>query len=379
MLKGIYLTLLMGPSALAPAPSVIVDALDSVEVTTTADSDSAFQLSFQFNSQSPLNQILIAGAQNATLTTPALRVLLMVTMNGQAQPLIDGVMTHVAVQPGSKGGSGTLLMTGDDLTRMMDNIDHTGQPYPSMSIEARVAQICAKYSSLGIVSLVQPIPYPETPVPNDEIPIHQGTDLEYLRQMAREVGHVFYVQSGTTPGSSVAYFGPEIKTGMPQPALNVDMDAYTNIESLNFEFDSSKGIQPLTSVQLPATDQNPQPISMPSANPLQPPLGQLPTPLTRSERFSDTAKLKPQQALARNVARAARSQDSVSARGELDVLRYGNILQARRLVGVRGAGVAHDGLYYVRSVTSTLKRGSFKQSFELSRNGLVSTIQQVPV
>jgi len=48
-------------------------------------------------------------------------------------------------------------------------------------------------------------------------------------------------------------------------------------------------------------------------------------------------------------------------------------LKARQLVGVRGAGLPFDGLYYVQSVTSTVKRGEFKQSFQLTRNGLIST------
>jgi hypothetical protein len=42
------------------------------------------------------------------------------------------------------------------------------------------------------------------------------------------------------------------------------------------------------------------------------------------------------------------------------------------LVGVRGAGFAYDGFYYVNSVTHTLSRGSYKQSFSLSRDGLIS-------
>ncbi len=69
----------------------------------------------------------------------------------------------------------------------------------------------------------------------------------------------------------------------------------------------------------------------------------------------------------------------MSARGSLDVLRYGRPLKARQLVGVRGAGIAYDGLYYVQSVTSTLKRGEFKQSFNLTRNGLISITPRVPV
>ena len=57
----------------------------------------------------------------------------------------------------------------------------------------------------------------------------------------------------------------------------------------------------------------------------------------------------------------------------------GRPLKARQLVGVRGAGLAYDGLYYVNSVTSTLKRGEFRQSFQLTRNGLVSITPKVPV
>ena len=52
--------------------------------------------------------------------------------------------------------------------------------------------------------------------------------------------------------------------------------------------------------------------------------------------------------------------------------------EGRGLVGVRGAGPAFDGLYYVTSVTHNIKRGEYKQSFSWSRNGLVSTLPKVP-
>ena len=102
-----------------------------------------------------------------------------------------------------------------------------------------------------------------------------------------------------------------------------------------------------------------------------------PAPIANLKVMKDTAKLNPAQALARGVAEAGRSQDGVSARGSLDVLRYGRLLKARNLVGVRGAGMAYDGLYYVESVTSTLKRGEFKQRFNLTRNGLISITPKV--
>ena len=78
------------------------------------------------------------------------------------------------------------------------------------------------------------------------------------------------------------------------------------------------------------------------------------------------------------MARAAGTADTVEGSGSLDVLRYGRLLKARQLVGVRGAGLAFDGLYYVKSVTSTLSQGEFKQRFSLTRNALVSITPAVP-
>ena len=186
------------------------------------------------------------------------------------------------------------------------------------------------------------------------------------------------MEPGPVPGTNIGYFGPEIKVGVPQPALNVDMDALTNVESLSFSFDPTKGVLPVVFIQNQLT-RVPIPIPIPNINPLQPPLGALPTPISNIKLLKDTAKMNPMQAISKGLAEAKRSQDSVSARGSLNVLHYGRPLRARQLVGVRGAGIAYDGLYYVKSVTSTLKRGEFKQSFELTRNGLISITPRVPV
>ena len=377
--KGIQLTLLIGPVVPIPAPRVVMEALDSVEVRTAADKSSGFSLTFQFASRSALNTLfLIVGAQSSGPATTPLRVMLIVTLNGTPQPLFDGVMTNVEVQAGNNGAAGKMTVIGEDLTKVMDMLDFSGLPFPAMPIEARVALLCAKYAAFGLIPLVIPVLFPDVPIPVKEIPAQQGTDLEYIRQLAKKVGYVFYIEPGPAPGANVAYFGPEIKVGVPQPALNVDMDAATNVENLNFSFDPTKGVLPIVFIQNALT-RAPIPIPIPNLNPLQPPLGLLPTPLSNVTMLKDTAKLSPMQAISRGLAVAKDSQDSVSANGSLDVLRYGRLLKARGLVGVRGAGLAYDGLYYVSRVDSTLKRGEFKQSFQLTRNGLISITPRVPV
>jgi len=374
LLKGIHLTLLMGPVVPVPAPQIVMDALQSVQVTSNAGEPSGFQLTFGVNKKSPLHTLLLLSGGSIT---PLLRVILVVTLNGTPQVLMDGVVTNHATTPGGEGGQATLTLTGRDLTAVMDLQELSGIPYPAMMAEARVALILLKYAVFGLAPVIIPALFTDLPNPVERYPTQQGTDLQYIRELASEVGYVFYIEPGPAPGVNIAYWGPEIKVGVPQPALNMDMDAHTNVESLNFNLETVENKLPIVFIQNSLT-KFPLPIPIPNLNPLQPPLGLIPPPQQGLEFLRDTAKLSPAQALAVGVAVAARAQDAVKGSGQLDVLRYGRPLKARQLVGVRGAGPAFDGLYFVKQVTSTLKRGEFKQSFELTRNGLISITPRVP-
>jgi hypothetical protein len=374
MLKGIYLTLMVGPAVPIPVPKVVLDALTDVQVTSAAGTPSGFSLSFTLNNRSPLHTLfLVAGAQ-----TPMLRVIIVVTINGTPNVLMDGVMTNQQVSPGSKPGESTLTITGEDLTKVMSLIDFSGLPYPAMPPEARVALIIAKYAMFGMIPLVIPSLFTDLPIPTERIPVQQGKDLEYIQQLASDVGYIFYIDPGPVPGTNVAYWGPEIKVGVPQPALNYDMDSQTNVESLSFSFDGTNTVLPVVFIHNSLT-KVPIPIPIPNLNPLQPPLGVIPAPITNINMMKDTAKLSPMAAIGKGLAVAASSADAVTGSGTLDVVRYKRLLKARQLVGVRGVGTAFDGLYFVKSVTTTLKQGEIKQSFQLTRNGLISITPKVPV
>ena len=373
MLKGFHLTLLVGPVVPLPVPQVVLDALTSVTVTSDAGGPSGFQMTFRLSNRSPLQTLfLLAGGQ-----TPLLRIVIVATINGVPSVLMDGVMTRTEVGSDSASGPSTLTVTGEDLTKVMDLQDCTGVPFPAMPAEARVALIVSKYATFGLVPMVIPSLFTDVPIPIDRIPAQKGTDLRYVRQLAAEAGYVFYIEPGPVPGLNFAYWGPEIKVGLPQPALNVDMDAHTNVEAINFSFDSTNTTLPVVMLQNQLT-KFPIPLPIPNLNPLQPPLGLIGAPLTNLTVLRDTAKLSPMQALSKGIAAAARSADAVTATGSLDVSRYGRALRPRQLVGVRGAGMAYDGLYFVKRVTSTLQRGEFKQQFQFTRNGLVSITPAVP-
>lgn len=199
--------------------------------------------------------------------------------------------------------------------------------------------------------------------------------------LADDVGYVFYLDPGPEPGMSKAYWGPQIKVGPIQPALNSDMDAYTNVESLHFNFDQQQNKIPTVFIYNEETGVS-IPIPIPPVTPLNPPLGAIPPLPTNilgdlQPIRSDLSKRSIPQAIMIGLAASSQWFEAVTGEGSLDVTRYGGVLKARQLVGVRGAGPAFDGLYYVKSVTHKIKRGEYKQDFKLSRNGLVSTVPTV--
>ncbi|WP_426105210.1 hypothetical protein [Massilia sp. TSP1-1-2] len=373
MLKGIHVSLLVGPAQPVPAPRPVMDALQSIQVTSDAGARSGFQIKFNVDNHSPLHTLLLlAGGQ-----VPWLRVLIVVTINSLPTVMMDGLITRQEIGAANEPGMSVLTITGEDLSVAMDQQEFNGIPYPAMPAPARVALVLAKYAMFGMVPLVIPPIFTDVPIPVESIPLHEGTDLAYVQKLAKDVGYVFYVSPGPLPGMNTAYWGPEIRLGLPQPALNIGMDAHSNVDTLSFAVNQTGAAMPIVFIHNALT-KIALPLPIPNISLLSPPLGLLAPIPKEITLLKETAKMSPMAAISRGLAAAASSADVVSANGSLDVFRYGSILMARRLVGVRGAGGAFDGLYYVKKVSSTFKPGEFKQTFSLARNGLLSTLPLVP-
>lgn len=372
MLKGIHLTLLIGPAAPVPAPQAVVDALLSVQVTNGI-TRSGFQLAFGASKQSIITQTLLPSGY----FDPGVRVIVIATVGAIPEVLADGIITRQEMAPSNDAGQSKLTITGEDLSVLMDVVSLKEFRYPAMPAPAIVGLILLKYAVFGVVPVVIPPIFMDVPIPIDRIPSQTGTDLAYIRQLASDNGHVFFVEAGPAPGMNIAYWGPDIRIPIPQPALNVNMDAHTNVESMTFSLDGLAKKLVIYFIQDPVTHKIPIPIPVPNISLLRPPLGaRIPFPL-KVEFGDDLTKKNAVQAIAKALAKTAESTDAVTATGQLDVLRYGRVLKSRQLVGVRGGGPAYDGMYYVRSVTHNLKRGEYKQSFQLSRDGLVSLTPKV--
>ncbi|MBZ5506419.1 MAG: hypothetical protein LAO78_13240 [Acidobacteriia bacterium] len=375
MLKGVHLTLMIGPMAPVPAPKSVMDALTSAQVTSGKDK-SGFQLTFAVSKASPLlTAMLPAGYFDPMIT----RVIIVATLGGMPNVLMDGIVTRQELTPSNDPGQSTLTITGEDLSVLMNVAQMPFMRYWALPEVGRLYVILAKYLVFGIVPvLIPPIP-PDVTLPSDQVPTHWGTDLDYINLMANDAGYVFYVEPGPLPGQSIAYFGPDIRIPVPQPALNVNMDAHTNVESMTFSLDGLAKKIVVYTIMDPITKNIPIPIPAPNISILRPPMGLRLTPPAKIEFADDGTAQSFPKAMQKILGMTFNASDAISVSGSLDVVRYGQVLRSRMLVGVRGAGLAYDGFYYVNSVTHNIKRGEYKQNFQLSRDGLISNTPRVPV
>ena len=366
-INGEQLTLMMGAAVPRPVPHPVLDAMQSVEVHSGGDR-SGFQLTFTMGKKSPLQLALLPAGFFDPITT---RVVIVVTLNGMPHVLVDGLITRQEMSPSSDAGKSTLTITGEDLTVAMDLTEVT-IPDRGMSHQAQVNAILGRYGSLGITPVVIPPFISSTPSPTDRHETQIETDLVRLRRLASDNGFVFYIEPGPLPLRSIGYFGPDIRMPVPQPSLSVNLDAQTNVDSLSFTLDGLRSRVELTTILDPVTGRVPITVPIPQINVFKPPLGVRPLPPARTvfERTSGTQSFE--TATRGAIARGIASSGAITGNGALSTVRYGHILRSHSLVGVRGAGLAYDGLYYVDSVSHTIRPGEHKQSFTLSRDGLIS-------
>ena len=357
--SGIHLILKIGPNIAQPAPYDVTTALTRLEVTDNADERDGFQMTFTLNKVKSSDYNLV---QDGTLD-PKSRVKIGVRLNGRTEMLIDGIITQHQFAPSNEPGTFTLTVTGEDISLKFD-LEEKNLSFRNMSDSAIVQQVLGRYADLGLKNEIDDTD--DTPHENQRVTRQASTDLAFLQMLAKRNGFVFYLDPDTFD-SNLVHWGEEDRKDVPQHALTMNMGSATNVTSLSFSHNALTPVDVKGSYIDPGNKQI-NAASSSSSN-LQP-LAARATPMMRTVLLRNSGQRTSRQASLAGDALKIDNSRSVTGEGQLDTERYGYILRAGGLVGVRGVGASYNGNYYVRRVTHTIERGSFTQSFSLSREGV---------
>src|SRR5262249_22557416 len=197
--------------------------------------------------------------------------------------------------------------------------------------------------------------------------VQRGTDLQFVRALARKNGYEFSSEADTPGGPPTAHFHAPRLDEAPQPDLAVLFGDKTNLTRFSARLD---GLRPLnvkarqldvvsdevntaqaadsTRVKLGAkwlTD-----LAADKLGGLVNPADALAQMLVLGPPTADAAELQA-------VAQAVRDEAAwcVAASGEINSRAYQAVLRPRKLVLVKGAGKPYSGKYYVTRVVHRLK------------------------
>jgi len=359
---GVHLTVLIGESVPRPVPFKLSEALKDVEVTHRDDGPSGFQLRYQVGRSGPFD-LRDYALLSDPLLRPFNRVMAVIRFAIAPQVLMDGIITDVQLTPSDLPGADLLTITGEDISVIMD-LEEQSRAFPAFPDYVAVTQILGSYARYGLIPPAPPaIPEavsPENPIEQIRQQPANMTDRAYLRSLAEMYGFVFYITPGPAPGTNTVHWGPPERLSIPQSALSVKMGPFTNVDSINFRFNAM-------SPQRVRYTERGESDTVGSRSPVRSiPLARNTAEARRVTNligFSCRAQTQAQGAVDQSF------DNTVTATGELNTIRYNAILQPRGLVGLRGAGDSYDGMYYVKNVTHRISKGSYSQSFTLTREG----------
>jgi phage protein D len=352
--------------AFAPAPQPLVDAVEEIVVDSSLEEASALRVRFGI-AQTQLGDWTV-------LTEDLFRPLVPVTARVQTGVLPEALITGYVVKQeatyGDVAGTSTLEVSGLDATLLM-NLEEKVTPWPNLPDGAIAAAIFGQHA---LVPMVQPTP--PTLVEPEGTTIQRGTDIRFLRRLARRNGFDCYVQPEALTGIDQGFFRPRQTLGVPQAVLNVAMGDESNVTEFRIRYDMT---QPTTvlAANLDTTTKAPQPALAPAS--LQPPMGIEPT-LTRVlpppvVRPADTGLVRTSEL--QSLAQAIADESSFALVAEGEVGPAVGILRPGGIVNVRGAGRLYNGSYFVTRVTHTITRDDYRQRFEARRNAATMTGAEV--
>jgi hypothetical protein len=376
---GIRALLQFGMGAvLLPAGLDVMEAIQSIEISITAEGGANFRLELAAGRSGPLGVIGPPFVNDPRFQVGG-RIGVSMVLGVRPVPIFHGVVTRSQYLPANDSHDGRLLLLGRDLTALMDRFEYRAE-WPALAPNLIATAVLAQYVTEGIVPAVMPPLIFEQPNPVDYNPQQCTTDLAYLRELARCCGYHVVIQPGPVPGTSTVYWGPMPIPGLPQKTLSVDLGPMSDAFNVTVNDNSDQ----ITTATGQVTDRMTG-VGLEIIVPAPPgaPQGALPIAVTRigqlrEERIA-TSGMSAVQALACAAGTLQQSAErAVQVTGTINNVQYNDVLKPFEQVNIRGLGARYNGLYTVSGVRHAIRPGDYSQTFTLQRGEFYSLVPVVP-
>lgn len=353
-----YLLLIDG----APATPDLLDSLQQLEVEDHADMADMLRLNCAIGVTDDCSRWALLD-DDLFPRLAHLKLLVTVGVN-LPEPLIDAYVIETNANFANQPGQSVLNVVAMDPTVLM-HLSETVRPWSNMDDSTIATLIFGEY---GFVPEVEPTFFIRQEL--EQTTIQRGTDMQFLRELARRNGFEVYVEVNPLTQLTHGHFHLPRLQQPPQGVLSVNLGEATNVNSFSARYEM---LRPTTAHALgldvgTQADQQAQIQQTAAAD-----LGRQSTVggdrprrvLLNRTGVVQTSEL---QTFAQGVV--DESALAIRAEGELNTVAYGGILRAKRPVLVRGAGAQFSGTYYVEKVLHTFSGDQYTQRFTLRRNAV---------
>ena len=349
--------------AFAPAPAPLVQVVQEIVVDATIDQASAVSLRLGL----PQDSIGDWGALALDVFRPMVPLMVRLKV-GPLLPdaIFSGYVTGQQAFYSDMPGGTYLRVTAMDATLRM-NLQEKVQQWPGMPDSAIAAAIFGQY---GVIPKVEPTA-PVLMEPEGTT-TQRGTDMRFLRALARRNGFECYIEPQPASGLEIGHFEPRSLVGVPEAVISVAMGEATNVSDFTVQHHM---VRPTGAVAATLDVQTKAPMPAAALVSTQVPLGIepnltriLPPPVVRPSGtgLTQTADLqKASQAIADRSSWSLHASGRVGA--DVGVLRPGG------LVNVRGAGRLYNGSWFLTRVQHVIDPAGYSQTFEAQRNAVTMT------
>lgn len=366
---------LCGSSVPTPLSYSLMAALKEMEIKWSATGDSGFTITFKF--EPGLQEDYL----DDTDIEPDQRMVFNILLNAKPVCLLDSVITEVEYNPGTFEEAGSLVVRGKGLEDLLDR-DEVPKSYPNKSASSTVSAVLSEDLSYSLTYMISnDIKTPSansTPDQNKFVNFRNMSKLCYIRYLGDKCGHIFKIIPGSVPLTNTAFWGPmdQLSTSTLDTALTVSPPIMRNVEKISFEYAPMKGFS-TTSTVLDTEGEDASDVDGEKFTTTSLGTSGYTKTIKRSKKIKhpgrDSTEVKAQaEGSANNSAMKV-----LTAKGELNVFRYDDVLTPPGIVKLRGAGDRFDGEYHLVEVTHKIGPGTYKQNFTIARKSQGSAISSV--